>query len=568
MGAAVASSSFQLRPYQLEAVQAVIEARRRGVRRPLLCLPTGAGKTVVFSELARRAQRPVLVLAHRQELVEQAVEKLARTLGSEAAIGIEQASSRAGAGARAVVASLRSLNEERLADLARWLAPGLVIYDECHHAPAEDNRRVLTGLGALEPDWEGTLLGVTATPLRGDGIPLGEVFEEIVYQKDLRSMIAEGWLCPLRGFRIETGQDLRGPSGDDPDAAEEQLGVDISERNDLVARSIQELARDRRTIVFCLNVRHAASLSRTLNAIGVPSGLVHGELDQEERRGVLARFREGSITALTNVGVLTEGFDDPGVSCIAMARPTRSPALYAQCVGRGVRPAEGKTDCLVLDFADVSDLPLVTLPALFGLPAVLDLAGEEVGEAAERFDHLLEQNPLFDDEELDAEEAITLAEIQARAEAFDPLSLVVDPEVRAISPFAWFSLGRRGLALWHEPKAGRPLLTLVQPRRGAGGRSWTVTQDGEERARFGSAEAAIEAVDYEVRRRGPRAASSAEPDARWRRRPIAPETLRRLQEFPTSRMPRDEGEAREILTFIEHGPSRRRRGRMGLDRPS
>ncbi len=509
-----------LRPYQREAVAAVLAARRRGVRRMLVCLPTGAGKTVVFAQLARLARRPVLVLAHREELLAQARDKLVRALGAEVAVAIEQGPRRAERDARVAVCSIRSLRPERLARLIEGRTPGLVIYDECHHAAAEDNRRVLTALGCFDAGWEGTLVGFTATTARGDGQGLDAVFEEIVYARSLPEMIGDGYLVPLRGFRVATGADLTRITGRAGDLPEDELAeaVDIEERNALVARTIQELARDRRTIAFCVTVAHAQHLRRALTAVGVRAGVVHGAMDAEARARALADFAAGRIQALCNVAVLTEGFDDPGVSCVAMARPTRSPGLYAQCVGRGTRLAPGKRDCLVLDFCDVSTLSLVTLPSLFGMPRGLDLEGRDASEARRVFDQIAFDHPAFEAEA----GAITLGEIQARAAAFDPLTQAVDAEVRAISRLAWASLGRAGVVLHFERSPGRVSEALVRARGGRGKR-WEVQLDGVVRERFSTLEEAVAAVDYEVGRRGSHAAMSALPGAAWRAQSVSPE---------------------------------------------
>ncbi len=545
-----------LRPYQDAAVRAVLNARRRGVRKQVVALPTGAGKTVIFSELARLARRPVLVLAHRAELVQQAADKLARALGDPAAVGIEQASMTAAPGTRAVVASIRSLSDDRLARLTRTHDFGLVIYDECHHAPAEDNTRVLEALGASRPDWTGTLVGFTATTSRGDGRGLDEIFDELVFSLGIDALIDQGYLAPLRGFRIATAADLRGVrvGAGDFDEEELALAVDIEDRNALVARSIQELARDRRTIAFCVTVAHATHLAHALNAVGVRAGVVHGALPREARQKVLAEFRAQKLQALTNVGVLTEGFDDPGVSCIAMARPTRSEGLYAQCVGRGTRLFEGKKDCLVIDFVDLSDLSLQTLPSLAGLPRDLDLEGEDTREAARALQRIWFDAPGF---ELEAG-VITLGEIQRRAAAFDPLALGVDPEVVAISPFAWESLGSRGLALhWFGgPKSeadGRSSEVLVL-RTGARGRKWTVTRDGKEVARFSHIEEAVEATDFEVRRQGRVAERSALPRAAWRHAPVPAHLQRALLGVSRRRTVTTWGDAIAVLCHAAHGP--------------
>jgi ATP-dependent helicase IRC3 len=507
------SAPSDLRPYQRAAVEAVLAARRAGKRRLLVHLPTGAGKTVIFSHLARLAKRQVLVLAHREELLAQARDKLERALGGAAVVAIERGALRAPSTARVLVCSIRSLHEERLAQVLRGRDVGLIVYDECHHAAADDNLRVLRQLGVFEPAFAGTLLGFTATTSRGDGQGLDEVFEEIVYSRALPELIEDGFLAPLRGYRISTTADLRQLSATGLDFDEAQLAeaVDIEERNALVARSIQELARDRRTIAFCVTVNHARHLAHALNALGVTAGVVHGAMPGEVRAQVLADFRQGRLQVVTNVGVLTEGFDDPGVSCIAMARPTRSEGLYAQCVGRGTRLHPGKADCLILDFVDLTELSLCTLPSLFGTPRDLDLRGGDANEARRVWLRIEFDRPDF---EVEAG-AVTLAEIQDRAAGFDPLTLRAHEDVRAISSHAWFSLGRHGVGL-HFQRAGRVSEVLVVRRAGRG-KCWEVVMDGRAMERFSRLEAAVEAVDFELERLGRGAVLSAAPAAGWRR---------------------------------------------------
>jgi superfamily II DNA or RNA helicase len=535
------TSAPTLRPYQRETVAAVIEARKQGCRRMLVCLPTGSGKTVVFAHLAGLAHRQVLVLAHREELLAQARDKIQKAMGSDSVVAIERGAERAPADARVLVCSIRSLHEERLARVIRGRDLGLVIYDECHHAAAQDNRRVLSQLGAFDPDWQGTLLGFTATTARGDGQGLDDVFERIVYSRTLPEMIRDRYLCPLRGFRISTTADLRKLSSSGLDFREDELelAIDVEERNALVARSIQELARDRRTIAFCVTVAHARNLCKALNHLGVRAGIVYGDMPPERRAQELADFRAGKTNALTNVAVLTEGFDDPGVSCIAMARPTRSAGMYAQCVGRGTRLHPGKRDCLILDFVDVSRLSLCTLPSLFGMPYDLNLMGEEGLEARKNYDRIFFDYPGF---ELEAGE-ITLREIQERAMHFDPLGLETDGEVRAISGNAWVSLGSRGLALHFEKRPGRICEVLVVAR-GQRGKRWEVSMDGKRVERFSAIEEAVEAVDYEVAKLGPGASASALASAGWRRGP-APEDSPSWR----GRLPKNHEEALRLAAF-------------------
>ncbi|MDB4938512.1 MAG: helicase, phage associated protein [Labilithrix sp.] len=481
----------------------------------VVCLPTGAGKTVIFSHLARLARRQVLVLAHREELLGQAREKLERALEGLHVVAVEQGAQRASSEAKVLVCSIRSLHEKRLAKVIENRDFGLVVYDECHHAAADDNLRVLRQLGAFDDRWTGTLLGFTATTERGDGKGLDTVFEKIVYSRSLPEMVEDGYLSRLRGYRISTAADLTRVSGSGLDFDEEQLAeaVDIEERNALVARSIQELARDRRTIAFCVTVNHARNLARSLNLLGVPAGVVHGMMPSDVRAAALRDFREGRTHVLTNVAVLTEGFDDPGVSCIAMARPTRNEGLYAQCVGRGTRLAPDKKDCLVLDFVDLSALSLCSLPSLFGTPRDLDLRGDDASVARRVWQQIMLDHPGF---ELEAG-ALTLSEIQERAASFNPLGLDTDLEVRAISGNAWFSLGRHGVGLHFERRPGRASEVVVLKRPGrARGKVWEVSLDGRVMDRFSRMEDAVQAVDYEITRMGRATAASARPDASWR----------------------------------------------------
>jgi superfamily II DNA or RNA helicase len=542
----------RLRPYQEDAVAAVIGARREGIRRMVLALPTGAGKTVVFSELIRRARHPALVLAHRDELIEQARLKVCAALqGERRLVAVEQGTRHAPRDASVVIASIRSLHGDRLGRLLAGRELRLVIYDECHHAVADDNRRILEQMGALDPEWPGTLVGVTATTRRADGRGLSEVFERIVYERTLRQMIDDGYLRPLRGLRVQTGLDIGRVSvrGEDFDDHELEEAIDIETRNLLVARSIQELARDRRTIAFCIGVRHAEHLSAALNRVGVRAGMVCGEMPKAERKRTLARFRQGALQVITNVGVLTEGFDDPGVSAIAMVRPTRSESMYIQCVGRGMRPSPEAGDCLVLDFVDLSHLQLVTAATLDAGPirATADEAsdddddpGNEGGGGA----------PIEDVDDRPA----TLQEILDRVAAFDPLLATQREEVAAISLHAWISLGARGMMLHFTGLNGNlrvfELRAESMPRRGV-----EVWLDDEKLTRFSTMQAAVEAVDLELPKVGD--PSSAAPSAGWRQEEID-DTLRTALARLTP--PRFASTVGEALAHLALGNLPERRG--------
>jgi ATP-dependent helicase IRC3 len=550
-------TAFQLRDYQQEAIQAVLTAEDRGLQRIVIVLPTGAGKTVIFSSLLSILPRKALVLAHRSELLDQARDKIARTLGARRVVALEQGPNRAPADADIVVASIRSLHTERLKELLARHQFGLVIYDECHHAPADDNTRVLRQLGTFDPDWGGLLVGFTATTGRGDRRGLDEVFQEISYHRGLPAMIREGYLVPLKGFRVATEADLRAisPVGDADFGIEElEAAIDIRGRNALVARTIQELCRDRKTLVFCVTVQHARNLARALNDVGVSTGMVHGEMPADERAAVLHDFHTGHYAAITNVGVLTEGFDEPSVSCVAMARPTRSDSLYTQCVGRGTRLHPGKADCLVLDFVDVSELSLVTLPSLFGMPPQLDLDGEDVLLAEERLGQMFEDFPTF---ELPPD-TITLSEIEERAQQFDPLTLDIDPSVAAISGYAWTSLGRAGLVLHYLRGPEKLGEYLVLDSRTPGKKRYQVFANQRPVATFSRVEDAVEAVDYEVNALGPAADASAQPHATWRRLPPSAAQQQALAALRPPGRAQNKEEAVRHLAFAKYA---RKKGR-------
>ena len=380
--------------------------------------------------------------------------------------------------------------------------------------------------------------------MRGDGKGLDEVFEEIVYSRSLPEMIRDGYLVPLRGYRVSTHADLQhiGGSGDF-NLEELEEAVNIEDRNALVARAIQELARDRRTIVFCVTVAHARNLARALSLLGVSAGIIHGEMKADDRALVLEKFRSGRIQALTNVAVLTEGFDDPGVSCVAMARPTRSVGLYSQCAGRGTRLHPGKEDCLILDFVDVSAMSLVTLPSLMGLPRNLNLEGQEVLEALHFFRGLAFDYPGF---EFEAGE-ISLTDIRERAETFDPLTMDIDPNITAITDNAWWSLGSAGLALYFFRKKDLFTEFLITQPEGSG--RWSVQLDREAVASFSTLEEAVTATDYEIQKMGRVAKQTAHETASWRQEPVTAGLQRQLAGLRPARRARTVAEAMRYLVY-------------------
>lgn len=338
-----------LRPYQQQALEAVRDAYRRGHRSVLVVMPTGTGKTVLFAEVARLAKGPVLVIAHRQELVEQARSKIAAWCND--VVAVEMADRREftradGTRPKIAVASVQSL-QKRLAQLPRD-AFKIVVVDEAHHATADSYRTILEHFQAY-------VLGVTATPDRSDRVPLGEIFEAVAFDYDMRTAIRDGFLCPIKSFLVQTQADFsraRKVAGELATRdVEDVLLQDLHLAE--IATPIFKERKGRPAIVFAASVAHAHALTRVLNDTADDAqfaAAVDGSMPFDERAPILDRFRSGQHKVLVNCSLFTEGFDVPEIALVAIARPVLSRAFYAQMVGRGTRIAKGKQDLLVLDF--------------------------------------------------------------------------------------------------------------------------------------------------------------------------------------------------------------------------
>ena len=360
---------IQLRGYQLEALVALQEAEDRGQRRNMIVLPTGCGKTVVFGKLTATTQGRTLILAHRDELIQQAVDKLIQ-VEPGLHIGVVKAE-RDQRFAPVVVASVQTLAREKRRKQLFYGAPfARVVVDECHHSPSVSYRTVLEGAGCFEPDGP-LLLGVTATPRRGDGVGLDAVFEGIVYERTILWGIQSGYLCELRGKQVYMDLNLdqvRTTAGDFQDGS---LGdaMEAIDAHEIIAAAYYREAPGRKAIVFTPTVNVARLTANALRNLGISAEFVSGNTPEQERRAMLKRFHQGTTMVMCNVAVLSEGYDEPSVDCIVLARPTKSVGFYQQQVGRGTRTFPGKEDTLILDMVgNTSRHKLVTLSTLFGKP--------------------------------------------------------------------------------------------------------------------------------------------------------------------------------------------------------
>lgn len=391
---------MQLRPYQLAAAEGIGQAFERGFRSALLALPTGCGKTIVFAEVARREVARggrVLILAHRGELLEQAIDKLRKSTGIVA--GLEKADATAdhdedGFPYTVVVGSVQSMYREKR--LERFHADdfSLIIVDECHHALATTYTAILDYFTGAR------LLGVTATPDRGDGRGLNAVFETIAYEYSILQAIREGWLCPIRAQTIPLKLELDGVTVNG-DFQVGSLGDALSPYLGRIAQEMSSRIRDRKTVIFTPLIKTSLKLLPFLQAAGFNVREVNGE--SRDRADIIRWFDEaGPGTVLLNSMLLTEGWDCPSVDCISVLRATKVRALYAQMVGRGTRLCEGKRNLLLLDFLWHTSTHDLCRPA-----SLLGLSDEEEESATEAVNKSGEEGVTLDDALIEGAETET-----------------------------------------------------------------------------------------------------------------------------------------------------------------
>lgn len=335
---------FELRPYQAEAKQAILAAWDEGFKRTLLVLPTGCGKTVVFSSVAENQVNKghrVLIMAHRGELLDQAADKLKAAAGLDSVL--EKAGSTSlGSFLPVTVGSVQSLaQEKRLARFPNDYFQDIIV-DEAHHCLSESYKRVLGHF----PD--ANILGVTATPDRGDMKNLGEYFDSKAYEYSMTQAIRDGYLCPVKAQMIPLELDIAdvGIGGGDFSAGE--IGHALEPYLKQIAAEMANYCQGRKTVVFLPLIATSQKFCRMLNDVGLRAAEVNGNSD--DRAEVLADFEAGKYDVLCNSMLLTEGWDCPSVDCIVILRPTKIRSLYQQMVGRGMRLSPGKTELLLLDF--------------------------------------------------------------------------------------------------------------------------------------------------------------------------------------------------------------------------
>jgi superfamily II DNA or RNA helicase len=388
-------TGLKMRDYQRETIDALYAGWVAGARSLAVQLPTGTGKTVIFAHLAKewaadltlnQMSPRVLVLVHRDELVRQAVDKL-HSVAPDLKVGVVKAA-RNEITSDVVVASVQTLGRVARLQQIEPFVFGLVIVDEAHHATAVSYRRIL--------DWfsDAKVAGFSATLSRADGQGLGSVFERVVIKRDILWGIVNGWLTDIRGKRVDVTEldlsDVKRSGGDYQDKALGEALIQASTPEIVAAQYLEHARKDdgtlRRGLIFWPSVAAAHAGTEATRRLGIRSTVIDGTTPFEDRQGIYKALRHGDLDVIHNCQVLTEGFDLPEIECIVIARPTSSPGLYIQMVGRGLRPSRstGKVDCLLLDVVGVSSTLRLASPAALSETKISLRDGESLTEAALR----------------------------------------------------------------------------------------------------------------------------------------------------------------------------------------
>ena len=431
---------FELRPYQAEAKQAILAAWDEGYRKTLLVLPTGCGKTVVFSSVTENQVNKghrVLIMAHRGELLDQAADKLKEASGLDSVLEKAE-SSCLDSFLPVTVGSVQSLaQEKRPARFPNNYFQDIIV-DEAHHCLSDSYKRVLDHFP------NANILGVTATPDRGDMKNLGEFFDSKAYEYSMTEAIREGYLCPIKAQMIPLELDIADVGISSGDFSAGEIGHALEPYLHQIASEMANYCRGRKTVVFLPLIATSQKFCAMLNDAGLRAAEVNGNSD--DRSEVLADFEAGKYDVLCNSMLLTEGWDCPSVNCIVVLRPTKIRSLYQQMVGRGMRLSPGKTELLLLDFLWMTERHDLCRPsALISKDeAIAKKIDERMVEDADGFDLIEAEEQAERDILAERESGLAkqLAEMRGKKRKLvDPLqyalSIAAEDLTNYVPTFAW-----------------------------------------------------------------------------------------------------------------------------------
>jgi ATP-dependent helicase IRC3 len=523
-----------LRPYQNDALSSIRNAYDNGFTKQVVSIACGGGKTQVFAHLPEFMKDILplrtLVLAHRSELLDQAIEKI-RTANPNLSVTKEMGDDIADVNADVLVASTATLGREgtKRAERFDWSKIDKVITDECHRATSLSYLKIYERIGILESGTKKLHVGFTATPQRSDGIPLSTIYEKIVYSYSLRQAITDQWLVPIRGYRVITQTNLTDVKSSDGDFNHIELESTINtpERNKAIVEAWIKFGDQRSTLVFAAGIEHAKALSEVFTEAGVSSRAIWGS--DEARSEKLQEFRDSKIQVLINCNLLTEGVDLPRISCIILARPTKSGVLFTQMVGRSTRLYPEKTDSIVLDVVDIcGSHSLCTLPMLMGMPANLDLRGESITDAVQLIEDMQEENPNIDFTKLK-----DVHQIQQFIEQVNLFEVRFPKEVEENSEFRWVRAIDGGFVMRvPRPKADS---TGTKPGRVRIYENvlgeWEIDGRIKDKLFHGvrkSIEEAFGCADQQIRQRSPESVCLVNRSAAWMSKPATPAQMKML----------------------------------------
>lgn len=434
---------MQLRPYQQDAIKAIFNEWQQGRRKTLLVLATGLGKTIVFcnviKQLVDEGER-VLILAHRGELLDQASDKLFKTTGLETALEKAESSCLDSPLSKVVVGSVQTMqSEKRLQRFDKRYFDTIVI-DEAHHALSDGYQRVLDHFPYAK------ILGVTATPDRGDKRNLGSYFESIAFEYSIAQGIRDGFLSKIRALTIPLNIDLTNVKQSAGDFSAGDLGEALDPYLEAIADKMLEHCTDRKTIVFLPLIATSQKFKTILNVKGFRAEEISGNDFPWERKRKIEDFENGKTNVLCNSMLLTEGFDCPAIDCVICLRPTKVRALYTQIVGRGTRLSPNKDYLLLLDFLWHSERMELCHPAhlITDDPIVQKKMTEIMEESAE------DPTTLFDIEDLEVEANDQVIKERESALA-KQLQQMRHRQQKFVNPLQWeMSIHTNDLASYYE----------------------------------------------------------------------------------------------------------------------